>query len=83
MTRHEIPKLEFRDYQTIRRVGPFGNLLFSMNEGPDAWERPLLATIDHGHGGSLHNSISIEEARRMHAWLGKALAWADAVTEAA
>ena len=61
----EIPKLEFRDPLTIRRIGPFGNLAFSANTGPDAWERPFRASIDHGHGGALHNSISIEEARVM------------------
>ena len=83
MPRTDIPKLEFRDPMALRRVGPFGHLVFGANTGPDAWENPFRVSIDHGHGGILHNPLSIEQGRDLYRWLGRALAQADAETEAA
>lgn len=83
MARHEIPKLEFRDYAPSRLIGTPNDFTLGMNTGPDAWHMPFISTIGTRSGGVLNARLSIEQAREMHRWLGKALAQADAETEAA
>lgn len=83
MTRHEIPKLEFRNHGPERLYGTPCDFAMARNTGPDAWHLPFVATVGVQRGGGLNANLSIEQAREMHAWLGKALTAADAETEAA
>lgn len=79
----EIPKLEFRDYGPDRLLGTPNDFTIGMNTGPDAWHLPFVSSIGTRRGGCLCAHHSIEQARELHKWLGKALAVADAQTEAA
>ncbi|WP_336802399.1 hypothetical protein [Kaistia sp. MMO-174] len=79
----DTPKLEFRNHGPERLFGTHNDFLLAANAGPDAWHLPFAASIGTRYGGYLNANLSIEQARQMHSWLGKALAQADAETEAA
>jgi hypothetical protein len=83
MPRTEIPKIEFLNYGPERLYGTPNDFAMARNIGPDAWHLPFTATIGTQSGGALRANLSIEQAREMRTWLGRALADADAETEAA
>jgi hypothetical protein len=83
MPHTEIPKLEFRNHGPERLFGTPNDFAMARNTGPDAWQLPFVSMVGTRSGGFLNAHLSIEQARQMHAWLGKALAQADAETEAA
>lgn len=79
----DTPKLEFRNHGPERLFGTPCDFALARNAGSDKWHLPFVATVGVRGGGHLNANLSIEQARQMHSWLGKALAQADAETEAA